>query len=520
MSKFINILILEDNEDDAILLIRQIKKAGYKPNYKMVCSPKPFREKLKELNWDLILSDYSMPDFTAMDALEILKEENLETPFIIVSGAIGEETAVSAMKAGAHDFIKKGSVNRLIPSIERELKEIERKQQIKNAQETIKQNEVRFKALYKLSQMDDSTREEIASFVINEAINLTKSKIGYIGFLSNDNIIINKNAIIINDSNIELNHDFDEKSNLRVPIKSCNIWLDIIKGQNQVIYNKTSSINIKENCFIFDKIKIKRYIGIPILDNNEPKLLAIVGNKKTDYNKRDTEQLQLLLKGMYQNIQKKENQEKIKKSLQEKDILLREIHHRVKNNLQVISSLLNLQSKSIDNEKYLNIFKESQNRIRTMALVHEKLYQSENLGHINLSEYLYNVAVNLFHSYNSLSHNIKLESDIQDISMDIELAIPCGLIVNELISNSIKYAFPEDKKGNIFLKAVLLNNSTYNIIVEDNGIGFSNTDNNYESDSLGLQLVKALVNQIDGELNINTDNGTKFEIKFKKLNKN
>jgi two-component sensor histidine kinase len=219
---------------------------------------------------------------------------------------------------------------------------------------------------------------------------------------------------------------------------------------------------------------------------------------------------------MYQNIQKRDAEERIKKSLQEKNILLKEIHHRVKNNLQIISSLLNLQSRSIDNEKYLNIFKESQNRIRTMALVHEKLYQSDDLGHINLPNYLYNVAMNLFHSYSSNSREIQLKTDIDDISLDIELAIPCGLIVNELISNSIKYAFPEDRHGKINLEVKLMNDELYEIVIKDDGIGIPDSISLEKTSSLGLQLVRALVNQINGEMSLFKNNGTKFVIKFNK----
>ncbi len=513
MSKPLKILILEDSLDDTLLLIRELKKGGYEPDYKMIETEEDMKKSLSEEDWDLILSDYYMPNFSAMKALQIISEEKIDLPFIIVSGAIGEETAVEAMKAGAQDFIMKGSYNRLIPAIERELQESIHKRQIKEAQETIKKDEIRFKALYKLSQMEETSKIEMASYVIKVAIEITNSKMGYIGFFSKDKtkLIINKQTLICEG----YNYNFNDNDEIILPIEDNVLWKELILKKEYIIKNEITTSYIKKVC-LSDNRYIYRLIGIPVFNMNDPVLLAVVGNKKTEYNKRDVEQLQLLLKGMYQNIQKRDAEERIKKSLQEKNILLKEIHHRVKNNLQIISSLLNLQSRSIDNEKYLNIFKESQNRIRTMALVHEKLYQSDDLGHINLPNYLYNVAMNLFHSYRSNSREINLKTDIEDISMDIELAIPCGLIVNELISNSIKYAFPEDRHGKINLEVKLMNDEFYEMVIKDDGIGIPDSISFEKTPSLGLQLVRALVNQINGEMSLFKNNGTKFVIKFNK----
>jgi PAS domain S-box-containing protein len=211
---------------------------------------------------------------------------------------------------------------------------------------------------------------------------------------------------------------------------------------------------------------------------------------------------------------KRKAQNEIKKSLQVKDMLLKEIHHRVKNNLMVISSLLSLQSRYIKDEASKSIFKDSQNRARSMALIHELLYQSNDLKHINFGSYINKLTNELFSIYVTDPNNIKLYMDIDDVMLDINTAIPLGLIVNELVSNSMKHAFPNNKQGKIDIK-FKLNDGNYSMIVSDNGVGFPQDYNIQNSDSLGLKIVNSLTEQIDGEIKIEVSNGTKFIINFK-----
>jgi len=205
--------------------------------------------------------------------------------------------------------------------------------------------------------------------------------------------------------------------------------------------------------------------------------------------------------------------EKIESSVKEKEILLKEIHHRVKNNLQIISSLLNLQSGYIKDKDSIEIFKESQNRVRSMALIHEKLYQSKDMSQIDFSEYVSELVSNLFSSYSLNSALITLHQDIKNILLEIDLAINLGLIINELVSNAFKHAFPEGRKGNLYI-SMSNDKQKYELIIEDDGIGFSSEIDFRTTESLGLQLVITLVEQIGGEIFLFRDNGTKFVIKF------
>jgi two-component sensor histidine kinase len=214
--------------------------------------------------------------------------------------------------------------------------------------------------------------------------------------------------------------------------------------------------------------------------------------------------------------ERKKAEEGIKASLKEKELLLREIHHRVKNNLQIINSLLSLQTRYIKDDDTLNIFKESQNRVRSMAIIHEKLYNSSNLVKIDFEEYVKDLANNLFYTYKINPYNIKLNTDIDNILFDIETAIPCGLIINELVSNCLKHAFNGLNKGkiNITLNQI---GEEFTLSVSDNGIGLPEDFNFTNTDSLGLLLINNLVKQLDGTIELDKNGGTTFKIIFKEL---
>ena len=209
-------------------------------------------------------------------------------------------------------------------------------------------------------------------------------------------------------------------------------------------------------------------------------------------------------------------EDKINYSLKEKNVLLKEIHHRVKNNMQIISSMLSLQTNYIDDNIALDVLKESQNRVKTMAMIHEKLYQSNDFINIKFDDYILRLVSDLFYSYNIQEDHIKPVIEVEDVKLNIETAVPCGLIISELVSNSLKYAFPEVKNGKIQV-SLKRHNNKYELTVSDNGIGFPEDLDFRNTESLGLQLVNNLVEQIDGQITIDINQGTEFKIIFKKL---
>ncbi len=213
---------------------------------------------------------------------------------------------------------------------------------------------------------------------------------------------------------------------------------------------------------------------------------------------------------------RKRVEEEIKKSLKEKEVLLREIHHRVKNNMQIISSLLTLQSQYLKDKKDADIFIDSQNRIESMSLVHEKLYQSRDLAKIDFKEYVEDMTSGLFQSYGVDAGNISLNIDVENIELAIDHAIPCGLIINELVTNSLKYAFPEGRKGEIKISLRSSGENVIELVVGDNGIGIPKDLDFRKTESLGLHLVTILAeSQLHGEIKLDRSNGTEFQIKFR-----
>lgn len=209
-------------------------------------------------------------------------------------------------------------------------------------------------------------------------------------------------------------------------------------------------------------------------------------------------------------------EKRLEASLREKETLLRELYHRTKNNMQVISNLIDLQAVTVNGEQTLKLFKETQNRINTMALVHEKLYQSKDLSNLNLKDYISDLANAVLRSYQLSGDRISLKLDVETISVSIDTATPCGLIINELMSNSLKHAFPGDRQGEVSLVLYQSEKGEIDMRFSDNGIGLPKGFNFRDTRSLGLTLVRNLsVKQLKGTIEVRTDHPTEFHIKFK-----
>ncbi|MBD2440380.1 PAS domain-containing protein [Nostoc sp. FACHB-110] len=208
-------------------------------------------------------------------------------------------------------------------------------------------------------------------------------------------------------------------------------------------------------------------------------------------------------------------EEQVKTSLREKEVLLKEIHHRVKNNLGIVSSLLQMQCRRIQDSQAIAILRDSQNRIASIALVHEKLYRSADLANIDFAQYIPDLTTHLFDSYNVSSNYIKLNIQV-DASLDIETAIPCGLIINEIVSNALKYAFPDNRTGEIQVGLTQENQHDFILTIRDNGIGLPADFESKKVTTLGITLVQGLVKQLKGTMEIHAQQGTEFKIKFTK----
>ncbi|BDS09776.1 sensor histidine kinase [Aureispira anguillae] len=215
---------------------------------------------------------------------------------------------------------------------------------------------------------------------------------------------------------------------------------------------------------------------------------------------------------------RKETAKKLKKIIEERETLLKEIHHRVKNNLQVVTSLLSLQANIIDDKKIKQIFEQSQYRINAMATIHKTLYQSEDFLTIGYGQYMKALAHYLILSIKGDDKNVALSIDAIDVKLNIDTAIPLGLLINEIITNSLKYGLKGDTKGEIYIKLKLLEYPNYLLHIGDNGVGFSNTINSKTTKSLGLKLICNLVRQLKGKITKkSTQKGTHYVIAFQEI---
>jgi two-component sensor histidine kinase len=215
------------------------------------------------------------------------------------------------------------------------------------------------------------------------------------------------------------------------------------------------------------------------------------------------------------NLLIEDKNNKLKEALSEKEMLLKEVYHRVKNNLQVVSSLINLQARYVHNETAADVLKQSADRIKSMALLHENLYQSKDLAKVDFNTYIHSLVNHLMLGYGDNSGKIKVNMEIDDVYLDVDTSIPCGLIVNELLSNALKHAFPENHPGKIDI-AFTQNQKKYHLVISDNGIGFPPSVDYKKTTSLGLQLVITLTNQLMGQITLDQTEGSTFSIYFNK----
>jgi two-component sensor histidine kinase/HAMP domain-containing protein len=216
-----------------------------------------------------------------------------------------------------------------------------------------------------------------------------------------------------------------------------------------------------------------------------------------------------------QNVtEQKKFEEGLKKALSDKDLLMKEIHHRVKNNLTVIQSLLSLQVKDISDDKAKGYLSAAENRVKSMTMIHEMLHKADDLTKLGAAAYIRNLVEVLFNNYKIQPHHIELSLDIQESNLDIDTMIPLGLIINELVSNALKYAFPNDMKGKLLLSLKETEDANYELVIKDTGVGLPADFDIMKAKSLGLQIVNSLIGQIGGTLEVSNKAGAEFRIAF------
>lgn len=292
----------------------------------------------------------------------------------------------------------------------------------------------------------------------------------------------------------------------------------IIKTGKPLLINQNAKGYLASKGVLSDQVEALSMITSPLIAGE--KVLGVIALQDFENENSFTDsQLELLATVASQAAIALENAylySRVTKSLREKEVLLQEVHHRVKNNLQVMSSLIKLQSHYIKDEKMLEVMKETGGRIQSMAIVHTKLYNTRDYDQIDFSEYVKSLAENFTTTYGLRMKNIRINIDIMNILLNIDTAIPCGLIINELVSNAVKYAFPDNRGGEIFISLKKKDSRKFVLSLRDTGVGASQKEDIGKSDTLGIQLVNLLSKQMNGQIEIinEKDRGLEFRISF------
>jgi PAS domain S-box-containing protein len=454
------ILLVEDNADHRELM--RLSLTGHDPTWQIeeVASGEEALRRVSEKQaFDLVFLDYSLPKRDGLEVLEEILRGEASPPVVMVTGRGSEQVAVRAMKTGAYDYVVKGKgYLQQLPVI------AQRAVDRKRAEEALRESEEKFRLSFENAV---------------DAIFWADPETGLI-------INCNKRAEILLEKRKEQIIGLHQKT-LHPPNKA---------GYYASMFRKH-----KENGYADDEAEVISKSG-KIKPVHITASVTLVGGKP-------------IIQGIFRDItERKRAEDKIKASLKEKEVLLKEIHHRVKNNLQVVSSLLSLQSGYVKDRQALEMFKESQNRVRSMALIHEKLYESKDLARIDIAGYIQDLTTSLFRSYGTSAAAIKLNIDVKDIFLNITTSIPCGLIINELVSNSLKHAFPDAREGEIKIAMQRINDNKIKLIVGDNGIGFPKDIDFRNTESLGMQVVITLAEQLDGTIELDKSSGTTFRIRF------
>jgi len=525
MPKALKVLILEDSPIDAELMAYELRKAGYSLDWRRVNDSQGYIHSLSP-DLDLILADFHLPQFDAMRALDILQQSGQDIPFIVVSGAMSEEVAVDCMKRGASDYLLKDRLARLGQAAMRALDQKKLRVERHEAEIHIRRlNDV----LWAVRNVDKLiVRERDPEKLLSEACNILHKARGYsviwIGLVDPGNKCVSPVA----SAGVELEYI------LRIQVQGAQVtWDDGLTGMGStgtairtlkpdICHDVAADPRYEPWKRYFQELKLTSSASVPInIGSRIFGALSVYSNQPYAFDDEEVSLLQELacdlafaLVGIEDEAKRRTAEEALYQSLREKEVMLKEIHHRVKNNLQVIASLLNIQSRSMHEKEAMDVLKECQNRVRSMALIHESLYRSEDLARVNFADYIRSLMDFLSSSFRADAGTIRPRLQLCEVFLSIEDAIPCGLIVNELVSNCLKHAFPGQRRGEIDVELRGSKEGQVTLIVRDDGIGLPGDLDLQNVDTMGLKLVTALTGQIKGRLELSREKGTQFTISF------
>lgn len=464
----LKILFVEDIPEDAEIAVRELKKNGLKFSFIRVDTKHEFIHALENFIPDIIISDFSMPQFDGMSALKISLTYNPLLPFIVLTGSINENTAVTCMKAGATDYVLKEYIIRLPFAIKEALENFKSR---KEKEETIKlllESEKRYHSLF-------------------------------------DNMM---NGIAYCQS------IFDQGKAVDFIYISVNKSFEKLTGLSNVVGRKVSEVipGILEK----DTGLIEIYGRVAITGSPEHFEMFLTSMQMWFSVSVYCPRREFFIAIFDVITERKQAEEKLLKSLREKETLIRELYHRTKNTMQLIHSMLMLQAVEFsDSKEVQKLVKITDDRIQAISLVHKMLYESQDLSKISIKEYIHELSSLIMKSFGISDSRILLNIQVDDLFFLLDTAIPLGLILNELITNSLKYAFPENRKGTISIELKKIDMDNNLLHYSDNGIGAPSGFNFKNQKSLGLKLIYSIgEQQMMGKVKIENSNGVVCLFKF------
>ena len=484
------ILIIDDEPKNLDVLHNCLREAGFK--VLIAESGEAALQRIAHTKPDLILLDINMPGIDGYETCRRLKNNELskDTPVIFVTAETETVDTVRGLEMGAADYITKPFQPEEVAA------RIEKHLTIRNLQK-------------RLEEQNAQLQQEIAERKqVEKALKESQQFLRRVLHSSVNGIYIYN---LKNGQNDYINQQYTRLT---------GFTLDDINGMNKQqfaeLFHPEDRSRVFEHMGEIVRAEDEETIAIEYRFRTKDRRWIWCLSWDSVFERDNVGDTTRFIGSFIDITEGKQAEDRIKAALREKEVMLAEIHHRVKNNMQVISSLLKLQSAQIEDKKYTDMFKDSENRIKSMALVHETLYQSKDFANVDFNGYVEAITNHLIRNSATHPDKIKLKREIEDITFGLDHAIPCGLIINELITNSLKHAFPKDREGEIKITFRSMNSDEIELTVSDDGIGIPEEMDIRETKSLGLQLVHILAeDQLEGTLELDRDGGTAFRIRFK-----
>ena len=486
MKQALRLLQIEDSENDAALILRLFEGSGYEIDAERVESEEQMRAAFKRGPWDLVISDYRLPQFSAPAALRVFREMELDIPFIVISGAVGEEIAVSIMRGGAHDFLLKDKMDRLLPAVDRELKEAMIRRQNREAGQKLDAAHAELEAIY--------ANAPVLMFVLNEQLQVEKINNSAIHFcrLAAEGWQEKKICTLL-----QCPHPAPD-SIRAIPEESCahcatwTILADVFKigvphDSVEVWTPLPSHDETPGSCLLVSVA--------PIVMGHATRALLTA---------QDVTRLKTVETSLQASV------DSLQAMLSEKIVLVQEIHHRVMNNLQIVASLLSMKARKSTDAEIVTDLKECERRVKSMASIHEQLHRQKDMTQVNFGDYVKRIAPEIVACFER-DDSISVRMEISPVALPIDVSIPCGLILNELLTNAVKYAYPEGK-GEIVIG--LRNDAgRVQLTVADHGVGMA-ASSLRNGTSMGMQIIVMLTKRVHGVMEFESNQGTTATLSF------